>query len=330
MTKRKKTEQKVKNKRSYLPQGWQETPLWEVCETPVSGYSPVGKDRPAKGDEVGVLKLNCIQGGRFNPEKNKAVKGTKINELKTPVRKNTLIISRSNTEDLVGAVCYVDNDFPNLFLSDLLWQITPKDNARVDLKWLSYLLAFAPYRAKIIARANGTSETMKKINRAGFLGIRVTCPNVNEQKIIAKIISTWDAAIDQTRKLITAKKNHKKALMRQMLEPKVEWIECYLNDVAKINSKSLSESTDPNFQFVYIDIASVSDRMVKENGKLIQFSEAPSRARRLLSEGDIIMSTVRPNLKNYAYIDFNCSQYVCSTGFAVIAPKENSRRSISG
>ena len=200
-----------------MPQGWREIPLGEVCETPVSGYSPVGADRPAKDDELGVLKLNCIQENRFSPDKNKAVAGSKINDLKTPVSKNTLIVSRSNTEELVGAVCYVEHDIPNLFLSDLLWRISAKDEKKVDLKWLSYLLSFSPYRAKILSRANGSSETMKKITKDGFLGIRILFPRIEEQKKIAQIISTWDIAADQTRKLIAAKRKNKKALLQQLL-----------------------------------------------------------------------------------------------------------------
>jgi type I restriction enzyme S subunit len=166
---------------------------------------------------MGVLKLNCIQENRFSPEKNKAVADSRINDLKTPVSKNTLIVSRSNTEDLVGAVCYVEHDVPNLFLSDLLWRISAKDEKKIDLKWLSYLLSYAPYRGKIIARANGTSDSMKKITKDGFLGIRIVFPEIDEQRKIAQILSTWDIAIDQIRKQITAKKNRKKALMQHVL-----------------------------------------------------------------------------------------------------------------
>ncbi len=184
---------------------------------PVSGYSPVGTNRPARNNEKGVLKLSCIQANRFIPENNKAITHSDFQDLKTPVRKNTLIISRSNTKELVGAVCYVENDFPNLFLSDLLWCISAKNDSRVDLKWLSYLLSFGPYRAKIIARAGGTNETMRKLTKKGFLGIRVACPKLNEQENIAEILSTWDTAIEQTRKLISAKKNNKKALAQQLL-----------------------------------------------------------------------------------------------------------------
>lgn len=45
-------------------------------------------------------------------------------------------------------------------------------------------------------------------------------PPISEQKKIAEILSTWDEAIEQTRKLIDAKKRRKKALMQQLLTGK--------------------------------------------------------------------------------------------------------------
>ena len=38
-------------------------------------------------------------------------------------------------------------------------------------------------------------------------------------------------------------------------------------------------------------------------------------------KGDILMSTVRPNLKAFTYIDFETIGFVASTGFAVLTPK---------
>jgi type I restriction enzyme S subunit len=46
---------------------------------------------------------------------------------------------------------------------------------------------------------------------------RIAIPLFSEQKKIAEILSTWDNAIEQTRKLIEAKKRRKKALMQQLL-----------------------------------------------------------------------------------------------------------------
>jgi type I restriction enzyme S subunit len=48
----------------------------------------------------------------------------------------------------------------------------------------------------------------------------VPLPPLPEQKKIAEILSTWDAAIEQTRRLINAKKRRKKALMQQLLTGK--------------------------------------------------------------------------------------------------------------
>ena len=204
----------------YLPQGWREIRLGEVCETPVSGYSPVGSPHPAKEGEKGVLKLNCIQANRFHPENNKAVPKTTSVALKAQVKKDTLIVSRSNTQALVGTVCYVDKDYPDLFLSDLLWCVSGKRQGSVDLRWLAYVLSSAPYRAKIAARANGTSDSMRKITKAGFLNLRIAFPRLEEQRKIAEILSIWESAIDQTQRLITAKTRHRRALAQQLLTGK--------------------------------------------------------------------------------------------------------------
>jgi len=50
------------------------------------------------------------------------------------------------------------------------------------------------------------------------------------------------------------------------------------------------------------------------------FSEAPSRARRIVRNGDIIISTVRTYLKAIAYIDKNFTGSIVSTGFATLTP----------
>ncbi|CAB1060522.1 Type I restriction-modification system, specificity subunit S [Olavius sp. associated proteobacterium Delta 1] len=187
--------------------------LKDVCGKPVSGYSLKGGNRPAKQGEHGVLKLSCIQNGRFVPTENKFVKGNGVTKLRTPVRKGTLLVSRSNTDELVGAVCFVDRDFPYIYLSDLIWEVSGFNDSDPNFRWLTYLLCSDYYRAQIVARANGTSGSMKKITKPSFLGLSIPLPLVSEQKKIAEILSTWDTAIEQTRKLIDAKHRLKKALM---------------------------------------------------------------------------------------------------------------------
>ena len=52
------------------------------------------------------------------------------------------------------------------------------------------------------------------------------------------------------------------------------------------------------------------------------FSEAPSRARRVVHSGDTIISTVRTYLRSICYIDQSLDGKIASTGFSVLTPNE--------
>ncbi|BCV38388.1 type I restriction-modification system restriction endonuclease DNA specificity subunit HsdS [Shewanella chilikensis] len=99
------------------------------------------------------------------------------------------------------------------------------------------------------------------------------------------------------------------------------WAYNPLSLLADIDKDSLKTSTDPDYRFRYIDIASVSTGQVKLPSEYIKFSDAPSRARRKLQQGDVLMSTVRPNLKAFAYFNVSETDFVASTGFSVIRAK---------
>jgi len=98
-----------------------------------------------------------------------------------------------------------------------------------------------------------------------------------------------------------------------------DWKVSRLRDVAGINELTLRNDF-PFRTIEYIDIDSVEEGIIK-NKKEMEVNKAPTRARRLLRSGDIIISTVRPNLKHYARIKVIKRNSVCSTGFLVVTPK---------
>ena len=100
-----------------------------------------------------------------------------------------------------------------------------------------------------------------------------------------------------------------------------DWKEVRLGDICDINVNSLRESTNENYQFKYIDLSSVKNGIIDFPNNYITFKNAPSRARRIIKIDDVIMATVRPNLKGFAYISFDPKEYICSTGFAVLTSK---------
>jgi len=80
-------------------------------------------------------------------------------------------------------------------------------------------------------------------------------------------------------------------------------------------------SSTSNELFHYIDISSV-DRESKQVSatQLILPSEAPSRARQIVKAGDILVSTVRPNLNAVAEIPERLDGATASTGYCVLRP----------
>ncbi|TAH40038.1 MAG: restriction endonuclease subunit S [Bacteroidetes bacterium] len=90
---------------------------------------------------------------------------------------------------------------------------------------------------------------------------------------------------------------------------------------ASINDDTLPETTDDNLAISYVDISSIDQGRVASK-ESYYFVDAPSRARRTVKDGDIIVSTVRTYLKAIARIKKPEVNLVVSTGFAVIRPYE--------
>ena len=88
-----------------------------------------------------------------------------------------------------------------------------------------------------------------------------------------------------------------------------------------INAEVLPETTVPDRVFRYVDIGSVGTGILIQKPQRLRFAEAPSRARRLVRNGDTLVSTVRTYLKAIYFVDGEADQLVCSTGFAVLTPR---------
>ena len=78
----------------------------------------------------------------------------------------------------------------------------------------------------------------------------------------------------------------------------------------------MDPTKEPDKQFYYIDIDSIDNsNQIIRDPKLITGKEAPSRARQVVKQSDILFSTVRPYLKNIALVDGIYDGQVASTGF---------------
>lgn len=90
---------------------------------------------------------------------------------------------------------------------------------------------------------------------------------------------------------------------------------------ATINDDALPETTDPSYELRYVDISSVDAVQGIVAEEEMVFEVAPSRARRVVRDGDTIVSTVRTYLRAIAPIRKPTDNLIVSTGFAVIRPR---------
>ena len=96
-----------------------------------------------------------------------------------------------------------------------------------------------------------------------------------------------------------------------------------LKHIASLNADALPEATDPALEMTYVDIGGVDSlgRIIEQEN--LTFASAPTRARRLVRDGDVIVSTVRTYLRAIAPIKNPQPGMVVSTGFAVVRPDDD-------
>ncbi len=119
-------------------------------------------------------------------------------------------------------------------------------------------------------------------------------------------------------------------MARAMKDSGIEWIGVIpegweskrLKYLVSYNDESLGEDTNPDYEFDYIDIGSVEYGKGITQYQHTRFADSPSRARRVVHDKDVILSTVRTYLKAVATIDDRDNPQIASTGFVVLRAKQ--------
>ena len=96
------------------------------------------------------------------------------------------------------------------------------------------------------------------------------------------------------------------------------WTEARLGEICSKVSKH-DPRERPGEPFAYIDIGGIASNRIVETKALLG-SEAPSRARQIVAEGDTVLSTVRTYLKKTAIVPAELDGATASTGFCVLRP----------
>lgn len=172
---------------------------------------------------------------------------------------------------------------------------------------------FACLKAKENDISGNGGSVFDSISRNDINSIKIPLPPLHIQEEIVKEIEGYQKVIDGAKQVV---ENYKPTIK---IDPSWEMVK--LGDVCEINKETVSpQEVFGDNEFIYLDISSIENGTGKINYKnFVKGTEAPSRARRKIKNDSILLSIVRPNLKAFAFINFDkVDLCVASTGFATI------------
>ena len=259
------------------------------------------------------------------------------------LRRNDFLFS--NIGARLGTGSLLEDDIECSFAWNIM-RIVPNQK-KVFPRFLAFQINSPKNSEKIKSEQSGSG--MGFIPKTTMLKVQLPLPeNLEEQTAIANTLSDVDALITSLEKLIAKMRAIKTAAMQQLLTGKKrlppfdqtpdgkkrgykqtelgeipeDWEIVSLGDIALIDPENLGASTDSDYEFDYISLEQI-DRGALIGTTKIKYGSAPSRARRVIRKGDILVSTVRPNLMSHYMQKEERKDLICSTGFSVLRPKIN-------
>lgn len=224
--------------------------------------------------------------------------------------------------------------------------VVVKPHADVNTTYFTYLFRTAAYMQEVNKFSRGIVADRNRLYWESFKQMPSLVPGAADQD---KIVAYLRAQDSHFARAVKVKQNLIKVLAEQKLRivdhvvtrgldaaaklspSGIEW----LGDVpthwkvkplkrwARLNARTLSERTNPDFEFRYLDIGSVQTGRLSKEPERMRFDAAPSRARRVLRRGDTVISTVRTYLKAIWYVNQDANDLIASTGFAVLTPEND-------
>lgn len=195
-----------------IPDGWKECTIREVAKV-VRGASPRPAGSPLyfNGSHLPWITVSEVTGDSSmyidSTKTSLTEEGAKFTRIIDP---GTLILSNSGATLGVPKITRIRagaNDGIAMLL----------DLKEATKEFLYFFLQSQTLELReVIAPGNGQPN----LNTELIGGIRLLLPPIKDQKLIAKVLVTWDKAISTTESLIAAKQHRKQALMQQLLTGK--------------------------------------------------------------------------------------------------------------
>jgi type I restriction enzyme S subunit len=175
------------------PKGWPRIEFGKMLDNIDSGWSPTCLDRPVADKEWGVLKLGAVTWCRYNSAENKALPPDVEPDSSIEVKAGDLLFARKNTYELVAACALVRETPPRLMMSDLMFRLRLRPDAKLDPTFLQQLLIYPTKRREIQKFAGGSAGSMPNISKARLKTTPIEAPPFSLQREFARRVVAVEA-----------------------------------------------------------------------------------------------------------------------------------------
>ncbi len=186
-----------------------------LLEKPKNGWSPRRDDLPTG---IPVLSLGAVTGFDYNGTEFKRTSESVDENAHYWLKKGDLLITRSNSPELVGhAAIYDGNPYPCIY-PDLMMRLEI-DESKADKRFVHFWLTCTPVRDYIKRNAKGTSPSMKKISQG--VVIKIPFPvdiSLPEQKRIVNYLDRLQSKVDEMKRLREKALHELDALLPSILD----------------------------------------------------------------------------------------------------------------
>jgi type I restriction enzyme S subunit len=203
-----------------VPKHWQVQRLKFFLRKIEQGWSPQCDNRTAEPGEWGVLKVGCMNSGTYDEGENKALPAGVQPLPELEVKVGDVLMSRSNTTELVGAVGRVHQTQGRILVCDKLYRLM-LDQTCLDLDFAVYLLRSHPARQQVERDASGASNSMKNISNERVADLLLAFPPLEEQRAIVAYLdrktADIDAVIEAKERMLTLLHEKRQALIGRVV-----------------------------------------------------------------------------------------------------------------
>lgn len=287
--------------------------IGDIC-SPFSGFTPAAADlfQSGKYPYFKVAEMNREANLRVMTETDSYVRESRKFFPKSAIvfPKNGAAIA-TNKKRILGQDSIVDLNTGGVI----------PDKKIVDTDYLFYLFQHIDF-TQFMRRGAVPTLDIKSI-----LALEIDLPTIPiQQRIVAEldllsgIIEKKDSQLKIYDKLAESIFNEQ---FGNLISNEFNWDTSTLSSLVenKKNIERAAKRFSPNDIIHYIDIASI-DNIAHRITSTTEFTfrEAPSRAQQIAENGDVLISMVRPNLRNIACVCFSDTNLVVSSGFCVLRP----------